>query len=137
MSSENPLEASFQGLHCSMTIRSPSHGVVVVGITGRDAGELGDAPFQVLQRALQSAPIDLFIDARATTGASVAVSHEWSQWLQQKRSALRSIHMLTGSKFIQLTADFVRRFAQLGDLMRIYSDAAAFEQALDAATTKH
>jgi hypothetical protein len=38
--------------------------------------------------------------------------------------------MLTGSPFIQLTAGFVRRFADLGEVMRIYTDPAAFEGAL-------
>jgi phage regulator Rha-like protein len=65
----------------------------------------------------------------------VDVSAEWSQWLHQHRAELRSIHMLTGSKFIQLTADFVRRFAQLGELMRIYTEPASFEQALQTAVT--
>ncbi len=32
-----------------------------------------------------------------------------------------------------LTADFVRRFAELGDLMRIYTDGAAFDGALSNA----
>jgi hypothetical protein len=38
--------------------------------------------------------------------------------------------MLARSKFVQLTADFVQRFAQLGDRMRIYTEAAAFDTAL-------
>jgi len=41
--------------------------------------------------------------------------------------------MLTGSRFIRLTADFVRRFAELGDAMRIYTDPAAFDGALSNA----
>jgi hypothetical protein len=41
--------------------------------------------------------------------------------------------MLTGSPFIQLTAKFVQRFSDLGDIMRIYADAAAFDAALAAA----
>jgi hypothetical protein len=31
---------------------------------------------------------------------------------------------------IQITADFVSRFAGLGDVMRIYTDPAAFDEAL-------
>jgi phage regulator Rha-like protein len=42
--------------------------------------------------------------------------------------------MLTGSRFVQLTADFVRRFAELGDAMHVYTDGAAFDEALRAAT---
>jgi hypothetical protein len=39
--------------------------------------------------------------------------------------------MLTGSRFVQLTANFVRNFAQFGELMRIYTEAAAFDDELD------
>jgi hypothetical protein len=42
--------------------------------------------------------------------------------------------MLTGSRFVQLTADFVRRFAELGDAMLIYTDGVAFDEALASAT---
>jgi hypothetical protein len=38
--------------------------------------------------------------------------------------------MLTGSPFIRLTADFVRRFADLGDIMRLYTVRDVFEGAL-------
>lgn len=48
-------------------------------------------------------------------------------------SRFRHISMLTGSRFIKLTADFVRRFAELGDLMRIYTDPSAFDGALSNA----
>jgi hypothetical protein len=40
--------------------------------------------------------------------------------------------MLTGSPFVHITAKLVRNFAELGDLMRIYTDADAFERALAA-----
>jgi hypothetical protein len=38
--------------------------------------------------------------------------------------------MLTGSPFVQLTAKFVQRFADLGEVMRIYTDPKAFDAAL-------
>ena len=41
--------------------------------------------------------------------------------------------MLTGSRFVQLTADFVRRFAELGDSMSLYTDGKAFDEALQNA----
>ena len=36
--------------------------------------------------------------------------------------------MLTGSRLIRITADFVRRFAGLNEIMRIYTDPAAFDE---------
>ena len=105
-------------------------------IAGRDAGEHGDGPQRALEELLRAGPYALYIDARATTGASVDVSNIWAQWLRAHRDQLHAIHMLTGSKFVQLTADFVRRFAELGDAMRIYTEGAAFDEALRAATQR-
>jgi len=123
----------FEAICCTISIARPTRGVVLVAISGRDGGELGDAPLRELDKDLERAPLELFIDARATSGASLAVSHEWGQWLQRNRASLRAIHMLTGSKFIELTADMVRRFTQLGELMRIYTEPSSFEEALASA----
>ena len=38
--------------------------------------------------------------------------------------------MLTGSRFIQMSAEFVRKFAGLEDAMRLYTDPATFDGAL-------
>lgn len=127
---------SFEGLHSTLTISRPVPHVVVVVIEGRDAGEHGDRPLKALEEQLQRGSYTLFVDARRTQGASVDVSNVWAQWLRTHRDHLGRIHMLTGSRFVQLTADFVRRFAELGDAMLIYTDGAAFDEALAAATKR-
>jgi len=126
----------FEGLHSTIEIARPVPHVVVVAISGRDAGEHGNAPLRALDDELRAGPFALFIDARRTLGASVDVSNIWAQWLRSHRDQLHHIHMLTGSRFVQLTADFVRRFAELGDAMRIYTDGAAFDDELRAATQR-
>ena len=120
----------FEGMHCNLVIERPVPGVVVVRVSGRDVGEFGDAPLKEMTVDLARSPLELFIDARNVQGASIDVSNDWAQWLRTHRSELRQVSMLTGSRFIQLTADFVRRFSELGDVMRIYTDAAAFDEAL-------
>jgi hypothetical protein len=126
--------ASFEGIHSTIaTARVASH-VITVTITGRDVGEHGNAPLAALDAELAKGSYALFVDARNTRGASVDVSNVWAQWLRTHRDHLHAVHMLTGTKFVQLTADFVRRFAELGDAMRIYTDGAAFDEALRAAT---
>jgi hypothetical protein len=119
-----------------LTITRPAAHVVLLTITGRDAGEHGKAPFHALEEELLEGPFTFFVDARRTVGATIDVSNVWAQWLRKHREDLHAIHMLTGSKFVQLTADFVRRFAELGDAMHIYTDAAAFDEALRAATER-
>jgi hypothetical protein len=126
----------FEGRHSTITIARPVAHVVAITITGRDAGEHGRGPLDALDDLLRAGPFSLFIDARQTLGASVDVSNLWAQWLRAQRDHLLDIHMLTGSSFIQLTADFVRRFAELGDAMRIYTDGPAFDAALHTATAR-
>ena len=123
----------FEGVHSTMTIARPEPHVVTVTITGRDVGEHGAEPLRALDEELRAGPFALYIDARGARGASVDVSNIWAQWLRNRRDQLQSIHMLTGTRFVQLTADFVRRFAELGDAMRIYTDGAAFDEVLHAA----
>ncbi len=96
----------------------------------------GQSRAEELDKLLEKAPFTLFIDARRTQGASVDVSNVWAQWLRRHRDRLQRIHMLTGSRFVQLTADFVRRFAELGDAMLIYTDVDAFTETLEMATEK-
>lgn len=120
----------FEGLHSSLAITRPVPHVVVVTIAGRDVGEHDVGPLRALDDELQHGAFTLFIDARRAPGASVDVSNIWAQWLRRHRDELQRVHMLTGSRFVQLTADFVRRFAELGDTMLIYTDGAAFDEAL-------
>src|SRR5688572_28439673 len=121
----------YEGVHCQLAIQRPARDVIVLRLEGWDAGEFADAPMQELAKDLATAHlIELYIDARASRGASIEVSGEWAQWLGKHRSRFKHISMLTGSRFIQLTANFVRRFAELGEVMRIYTDPVAFDAAL-------
>lgn len=118
-----------------MTFDSPAPGVVVVTIEGTDVGELGDAPFRALEPLLLAdRQTELFIHARGARGPSIDVSSEWARWLIRYRPKLLHVSMLTGSRFVQLSAGFVRAFADLGNAMRLYSDDRVFEGALSNAT---
>lgn len=126
--------ARFEGVHCTMTIEEPAPAVVIVAIDGTDVGELGDAPFRALAPLIERDDgVELFIDARRARGASIDVSAEWAQWLSRHRDALRRVSMLTPTRLVQLTASFVRRFAELGDRMRVYTEPALFDDALSSA----
>jgi hypothetical protein len=124
-------EARFDGVHCSLVIQRPLPAVVVLRIAGTDIGEFGEAPMRALDEPLAGAgPIELFVDARDVRGASIDVSAMWAQWLSAHRLQLREVSMLTGSRFVQVTADFVRRFAELEGIMNVYTEGAAFDAAL-------
>jgi hypothetical protein len=124
-------EIRYDGIHCNLVIQQFPSEVVVLRISGSDIGEFGEAPMRALsERVNASNPIHLFIDARDVRGASVEVSGDWAGWLTSHRSGLQSVTMLTGSRFIQITAEFVRRFASLEGVMRICTEPAIFDFAL-------
>lgn len=127
-------EISYQGQHCKLTIEQYPCGVVVIRVSGTDVGEFGDAPMQDLKAWLEDAgAVELFVDARNARGPSIDVSCDWAKWLNAHRVQLQEISMLTGSRFVQVTADFVRRFADLEGIMKIYTDSASFDAVLDSA----
>lgn len=134
MENEALKDVRWEGIHFTVGIERPAAGIVLVRFSGWDAGEFGDMPMVELGKDLaKEARIELFIDARDVKGASIEVSGDWSQWLGKHRTSFKQISMLTGSRFIQVTANFVRRYGELGELMRIYSDPVAFDGALDLA----
>jgi hypothetical protein len=123
-----------EGIHCSMVIKVPAPAVIVITIDGTDVGELGEAPFQTLTPLLAASKhVELFIDARSARGPSIDVSSDWARWLFAHRAQLLHVSMLTGSRFVQLSAGLVKSFADLGDAMRLYSDDRVFEGALSNA----
>ena len=104
---------------------------MLVAYSGHDVGEFRDAPFRELDRCLQqSSLVHLFVDGRANHGATVDVSSEWARWLAENRDRLASMNLLSGSRVIQMTANFVKRFAALGEKMKMNTDPEPFERTL-------
>jgi len=127
----------YEGVHCTLLIHRPAPGVAVVVLSGCDIGEFGDLPMRELRKDLACFnAIELFIDARAVRGASIEVSAEWALWMRAHRTSFKRINMLTGSRYIQITATFVRRFAGLADLMNVFTEHAAFDESLASAVRR-
>ncbi len=122
---------SFEGVNCTLIIRRPRPGIVVALFKGHDTGEFGEAPFRELAFDLQNnSPIQLFIDGRHTLAASLDVSGAWANWMREHKEKIHRLNILCGSRFLQFTAEFVRRFAGFEDRMRIYTEPEAFESEL-------
>ena len=120
---------------CSFVIERRSGTLVLVRIEGHDVGEFGDTPMRCIEAFLPAElPVQLFVDARHTRGASMNVSNDWSAWLARNRHRFAAIHMLAGSKYVHFTAEFVRRFSELEQLMRVHTSAEDFDAALAAST---
>lgn len=87
-----------EGIHCSMEVERLERGVALVVIEGTDVGELGDAPFRLLEPWLSECEqFELFVDASRARGPSVDVSHDWALWMNRHRERLLHVSFLTGS----------------------------------------
>jgi hypothetical protein len=127
----------YDGVHCSVSIQRPATGIALLVLAGSDIGEFGDFPMRELAKDLHGTRcMELFIDAGAVRGASIEVSSEWMLWLKAHSTQFRHINMLTGSRYIQITAEFVRRFSGLIDRMTIFTDRGAFGETLSRAIGK-
>jgi hypothetical protein len=126
-------EITWEGVHSTLVLRRAAPGVVLITIRGTDVGEHGSGPFDELAEEILSSRLVLFVDARQSRGVTTDVSSDWSKWLSRNRKALSEVHMLTGSPYVHVTATFVREFAELSDLMRIYTHPVAFDDALRVA----
>jgi hypothetical protein len=126
-------EITWEGPHSTLQLRRPAAGVVLLVISGTDIGEHGAGPFEELANDVQNPPFTLFVDAKNSRGVTIEVSSDWCRWLARHRQALLGVHMLTGSPFVHITATFVRNFAELTDLMRVYTEPVEFERAFSAA----
>lgn len=130
----SPESRKWESVRCVFVVERPAPGVVVLRISGHDVGEFGSRPMRELERHIAvDGAVELFVDARDTEGATIDVSSDWARWLGTHRTYCSRISMLTGTRFVQFTAELVRRFADLGEIMRIYADAPAFDRALQAA----
>ena len=126
-----PAPIHYEGTFCELRLDAPAPGVVLLAISGHYTGEFGSLPMTQLEaRFAGHDGIELYIDARRTKAASTEVSGGWAVWLGAHRSHFKHISMLTGSRFIEITAGFVRSFSALEDIMRLYTDAEAFDQAV-------
>jgi hypothetical protein len=124
-------ELRYDSPHCCLTIEQHGVGIVVLRISGTDVGEFGEAPMVALSEWLAASKgVELFIDARDVRGATIDVSGEWAIWLGRQKAKFRAITMLTGTRFINITAEFVRRFAELEGIMRICTEPDAFDGAI-------
>jgi len=129
--------ALFEGTHGSLKISRPATGVVLIVLKGPDVGEFGDRPFRELDHDLAvGMPFEIFVDARAVPAASIEVSGSWAQWMMANRERIQRFNIFCRSRFIEVTAKFVRQFTDYGPRMRIYTDADDFESALRAAVGK-
>ena len=118
---------------CVFLYRRPRAGVLHVTISGYDNGQFGTATLdEILTAIAREGKIELFVDARDASGASVTVSEDWTRFFAANRERLKRVHVLVGeSKVLQLTVSIAQHLSRTGNLMQIYSDAENFGSKLN------
>jgi hypothetical protein len=116
---------------CSFTFARPRPGVLFVTITGHDDGRFGTATLDEITSALnRERPITLFVDTRAAQSVAPAVRDDWTRFFSSNRSNLLAVHVLTGTKAVQLSVAVAQHFSDTGNLIRLYSRPEMFEAKL-------
>jgi hypothetical protein len=119
---------------CSFTYQRPRPGVVFIRIAGDDRGEFGPAPRDELRGDISRyAPVELFFEMDESTGANLPVQEAWTEFFSGNRPALKSVSILTRSKYMHVSAEMVKLFSRTGELIRVYLDSEPFEEALQRA----
>jgi len=120
---------------CSYEILRLRPGVLCMAITGSETGELGRGPLgEVAAEAAHHPPLRLFIDMTRLTSISPEVSDDWTAWFKANRQSIAKVHALVGSPLVQLTVTVSQLLSRTGDLIRVHTDRAAFEDVLTQAS---
>ena len=123
-------EERWEGRDCTVIVRRPADRVVLVVLEGVGGSDLGDHPFHALASDMRGdGSLDLFLDFGETRGTSLDFSSRWAAWLARHRDSFRLVSMLARTKYLQLTADALRRFARFGEMLRVHTDLAGFDAA--------
>jgi hypothetical protein len=70
---------------------------------------------------------------RALFNATQTVADRWSGWIARHRTRLSGMSLLVGSKYVHMTVEVAKLFSRTGELMRVYTDAPAFAEAITVA----
>ncbi len=118
----------------SFVYHRPRPGVLLVIIGGSDNGQFGYATLDEMREDLSRwAPVELFIDTSAARGVQMPVQELWTEWFSNNRMLLKSVSIFVGGKFMHVTVEVAKLFSRTGELIRVYLDGNAFDEALDRA----
>jgi hypothetical protein len=115
----------------SMVLTRIGPALVLISASGHDKGQFGEAPFEWLEREMgRHGVIEVFVDTRELFNATQTVADRWSEWIARHKSRLRRMSVLVSSKYVQMTIEVAKLFSRTGELMRVYTDAPAFSDAI-------
>jgi hypothetical protein len=116
---------------CTFVYQRLRAGVLLVTISGDDKGEFGMAPLQEVDAEIaRGGPLALFVDTRAARGAATSVTEDWTAWFAANQKNLRAVTILATSKFVHLIVSIAKHLSRTGEMIRIHTDEATFDEAL-------
>jgi hypothetical protein len=116
---------------CEIAIQRVRPRVVKLRIDGYDTGDFGNAPFDEMRSELQNfKEVELFVDLSSAFGARTPVREQWTEWFRANQDVLRRVHILVGSRFIEMAVALAKLFSRTGEMIQIYSSPQVFEEAL-------
>jgi hypothetical protein len=119
----------------TFTLRRLRPGAIEIRIQGYDTGKVGDAFLDLMSaEAARHAPLQIFVDAREATGVVTPVREAWTRWFEMRKEDLAQVTVLVSDRLVTSAVGVARHFSRTGDLMRIMSDAARFEELVAAAS---
>jgi hypothetical protein len=122
---------------CTFVFRRLRPGKLLVTITGHDVGQFGTSTLDEIRlELLRHRPLELFVDAREALGPAVSVSREWTEFFALNREQLRRVHVLVGSKVVELTIAISQHLSRTGSLIQLYSDPGTFAAMAGAAVAE-
>lgn len=111
--------------------RRPRPGLLVIGISGRDVGQFGEAPFEEMEaEAARFGRLAIYLDTSATDVAGADVVTRWTGWLRQLPVWVRSLDILHGRETTGLNVAIAAHLARRPGRLTAHDDRQRFAKAV-------
>ena len=118
----------FSSPTCTFVFEWLTPAAILIVINGTDTGQFGPLILDEIRAEIsRKGSIELFVDARGAVSASLHVSQEWRLFFTQHQRSLKHVHILVGSKFIELVVSIAQHLSRTGDLIQVYDSATTFD----------
>jgi hypothetical protein len=107
-------------------------GVFFTANRGRDTGEFGTAPLDLIEREFRlfQQPVEWYFDATQTQNANRAVVETWTRWLAEHGDVLAQMHVLTGSQPVHLMIAIARHFSDSSNRLALHRNREEWNKLL-------
>jgi hypothetical protein len=122
---------------CTFVFTRLAPGRLLTSIHGFDEGIAGEQPLRLIEQehAIFGKPVEWFIDAHDARNAEHQVFLRWTEWLSRKRDCVVNVHVLAGTRPLELTVAISRHLA--GAPLILHRSEESFYSAAGCSPTLH